>query len=169
MADDIELTVPGERELTPAKLHNGVIVDFIDLGVVEEVWEGKATTKRKCKYILELEAKRTDGKQFNIGTRRFTATLGERAKLEEFVRDVTGKSRLSEADRKAFKAKSLVGTSVQVLVKHAEANNGKTYANIAAIMPGGGYKGSGKYVRWVPKNDAKPAAPAPVAEEQIPF
>jgi len=173
MADEIELKVPGERELVPANLHNAVIVDLIDLGVVEETWDGRTTQKRKCRYVLELEAKRKDGKQFNVGTRRFTATMGERSKLEEFARDVIGKP-FTDAERRGFKASSLVGKQVKVLTKHAVAKDGKTYANIAAVMPGGTFAGSGLYKRWVPEdkyNSAKGTEKkaAPVAEEQLPF
>jgi hypothetical protein len=168
MADDITLKVPGDRELPKQTLHDGVIVDFIDLGVEEKDWGNGLESKRLCQYVVELATHRTDGKHFNVRTKKFNATMGEKASLEKFAASVIGAPFTSET-RKAFKAKSLVGRSVQTFIKHNTGSNGKVYANMEAVVPGGDFKGSGKYVRWVPKNDTKPAAPATVAEEQIPF
>jgi len=149
MADDIDVTVPGgTREIPAETLHDAVIVDLIDLGVVEDPKYGP---KRKLKFITELSTKRTDGKHFNVSSRRFNATMGEKSNLEKFASEVLG-TKFTDETRKAFRPIALVGKSIKILTKNNTATNGKTYSNIAAVIAGGTFRGSGLYVRWVPKD-----------------
>lgn len=168
MADDMDVTVPNTtREIPAETLHEAVIVDLIDLGVVDDPKYGP---KRKLKFVVELATKRSDGKHFNVGSRRFNATMGEKSNLEKFAAEVLG-TKFTDETRKAFRPISLVGKSIKILTKNNTGTNGKTYSNIAAVIAGGTFKGSGLYKRWVPKEGPATTkdAVAKVVVDESPF
>lgn len=113
----------------PARLYR-----LIDLGTQTGDYQGKPTKARKLLLSFELlgEDRMTDGKPFTI-SRRFTASLSDKAALRRFINQWRGKA-LNDDEVKAFDTSKLLG--VYGFVNLTESTrDGKTYTNIASISP----------------------------------
>lgn len=112
--------------------------DVHDLGMVEVTWQG--TTKNQHKidiyfYCGETVEKEYDGEKRTVPLlvrSRFTATLDDRGRLRPFLESWRGK-KFTPEEEKAFDLETLILAPAFIQVSHNEVN-GKTYANIDAIM-----------------------------------
>jgi hypothetical protein len=134
----------------PEGLHKAVCVDVIDRGLCDYSYQGVAKGKRReVSFVFQLEAfdeetgeevRRNDGKRHTVST-KFTASLGQNARLVPFLEQWLGKTIPPEVRASGFELEELIGRNAQITVIHAE-KEGKTYANIKGILP-------------IPKKDAK--------------
>ncbi len=106
--------------------------------------------KEEFSIVFETDADpREDGTRQCVWSRRFTASLNEKAHLRKFLRQWFGRD-LSAAELAEFDMESLIGKPCQVVVVHESSKDGeKTYANIVACTSckGEGLKPSGKFTR----------------------
>jgi hypothetical protein len=92
-----------------------------------------------------------DGRPLSI-TKSFTLTLSDKSTLRKDLQTWRGRD-FTAQELKGFELKNVLGAWAMVSVTHSESN-GKTYTNIAAIMP-------------VPANIKKAGMPEPVNPVQM--
>ncbi len=127
----------GDFAPAPAGAHVARCYRIIDLGTQVKQWQGQ---ERKVKQVLlswELpDAKIPDGKlagePFSI-SERFTANLSEKSKLRAVLEAWRGRQ-FTKEELDGFNLENILTKTCYLNIVHA-TNNGKTYANIASIMP----------------------------------
>lgn len=120
-------------EPAPAGVHQAVCVDVVDMGELEVKWAGQIKKQHKIRLVWQIDESRPeDGKRF-IVQKRYTASLNEKANLRKELEAWRGKA-FTDDELKAFDVEKLIGINCFLNVVHA-AKDGKTYANIASIMP----------------------------------
>lgn len=120
-------------EITPEGVHNAVCVAVIDLGTQESSFQGVVSSKPKILLRWEIDEVMGDGRRFMI-QQRYTASMHEKATLRKHLEAWRG-LKFSDDDFKPgkFKLENLLGKGCQIQIVHNE-KDGKTYANIAAVM-----------------------------------
>ena len=121
-----------ESKITPAPegLHQAVCVDGVDLGLVETQWGQKP----KVEIRWQLDVVNEDaGKRFDIRA-RYTLSLSEKANLRKQLETWRGR-KFSQEELQGFDLEKLIGVNCQLQVIHNLSDEGKTYANVQAIVP----------------------------------
>jgi hypothetical protein len=121
-------------ELCPEGTHPARCYRLIDLGSQETEWQGLKKQSRKILIQFEVlgDERMSDGRPFQL-SKRVTASLGEAAALRKMLESWRGKA-FSADELRAFDLTKLLGSYALVNVVRAE-KNGRTYANLAGIMP----------------------------------
>lgn len=160
------------KEFTPAPegLHQGVCVDVVDLGLVAGIYGEKH--KVELRWQLEqLDETATPPRHFMV-TNRYTLSLNEKATLRKHLEAWRGKL-FTPAELEGFDLENLLGANCQLQVIHNLSDQGRTFANIQAIVPLG--KGMTKlrpvdYVRMKDRTATEPGhTSAEPSEEEVPF
>lgn len=153
----------------PAGVAPGVCCDVIDLGMVTEEYDGKKRSSHKVVLVWQIdEINPETGKRFTVG-KRYTASLHEKATLRKDLQSWRGRAFTNE-ELAGFDLDHVLNVCALLNVVHNN-KDGKTYANVEAVMPLP--KGSQKllvheYVRVQDRKDA----PTPNEQEDdsnIPF
>lgn len=106
-----------------------VLAEVRDLGLVDQVFQGKAKKVHKVLFRWQL-AELDSEKQPKRVYERFTLSLHEKAGLRKRIKGLFGKEPPESMD-----IEKLVGTNTNLVIVHAANNDGsKTYANIAATL-----------------------------------
>ena len=125
IAQDTKQYTPAPEGITQA-----VCVDVADLGVVETSF-GK---KRMVKLVWQLpDVDSETGKRFTV-QRRYGLSLNEKASLRKDLEAWRGK-KFTKEELQGFDLERLLGVNAQLQVLHNVTDDGKTYANVAAILP----------------------------------
>ena len=121
-------------EAAPSGVYPARLYRLIDLGTQEGEYQGKPTKARKLLLSFELlsDERMNDGKPFSI-SRRFTASLSDKAALRAFINQWRGKA-LTDDEVKAFDLGKMLG-AYGFLNLTETTREGKTYTNIASISP----------------------------------
>ena len=139
---DITVSGKGEREALPlidAGLQVAKLYCIADVGKHYDERYGKV--KEELIFIWELPDFRIeiekDGEKKDLPraiSRTYTKSLGEKANLRKDLESWRGKS-FTEDELEAFSLKAVLGKTCQLNIIHATSkNNGKTYANISAVL-----------------------------------
>jgi len=121
-----------ESKFTPAPegLHQAVCVDVVDLGLVNTQWGDKH--KVELRWQLD-EVNQETGRRFDVRA-RYTLSLSEKANLRKNLETWRGRKFTGE-ELKGFDLEKLIGVNCQLQVIHNLSDEGKTYANVQAIVP----------------------------------
>ena len=121
-----------ESKFTPAPegLHQAVCMDVVDLGLVETQWGQKP--KVEVRWILDTVNTET-GKPFDVRA-RYTLSLSEKANLRKHLETWRGR-KFTVAELGGFDLEKLIGVNCQLQIIHNLTDEGKTYANVQAIVP----------------------------------
>jgi hypothetical protein len=119
-------------EPAPVGVHLAVCVDVVDLGWLEVEWQGVKKSQHKINVAWQINETRNDGKPFLV-VKRYTLSLHEKSNLSH---DMEGwrQKKFTEAERRGWDVESIIGKGCLLNVTHNESA-GKTYANVAGIMP----------------------------------
>lgn len=130
-------------ELAPEGLHEGIIVDVLDLGKVKDKISGKIA--RKIKLVIELtDAKDSEGRPF-YATKPMTLSLNPKSTLYKLIRTLTGVKAENNFDVESF-----LLTPVSVYLSHFDGDSGAKFLRIEEIGKGrGGALPSGLYKPWL--------------------
>lgn len=122
-------------EAAPAGTHVARLYRIVDLGTQTGEFQGKTTRNRKLLLTFELlgEDRMSDGRPFSV-SRRFTASLGEKAALRAFLESWRGRKYTPEELRQGLDLGRLLGQCGLLNCVESE-RNGKTYINIASVSP----------------------------------
>ena len=108
---------------------SGVCVDLVDLGVVEDDWNGQRRLVHKLRLLFETEYRDEVGKAGLIA-KTFTASLHPKSKLAGFLGAWRGRP-VVPGD--SVDLKNLVGASCTLVISHRQNLVGRTYASIDAV------------------------------------
>ena len=113
---------------------------IIDLGTVDGEWKGKAKKTHKIVFGFESAVLMDDdqgewaGKPFLITT-SYTASLSDKANLRKDLESWRGR-KFTQPELDGFDMKNVLGKACMVNMVHSDPTaDGKTYSNIASIMP----------------------------------
>lgn len=115
----------------PAGVHQGVCVDVVDMGMLEVKWAGETKKQHKVRIVWQIDEAMEDGKRF-IVQKRYTLSLHEKANLRKDLE--AWRAKAFTAEELPFDIERLLGVNCFLNVVHAH-KDGKTYANVASIMP----------------------------------
>jgi len=179
MALILKAATGGDFEPAPVGVWQAVCVDVVDLGMVETTWQGETKTKHMLRVVWQLEEAMENGKPFIVAS-RYTASLHEKARLRADLEAWRGRA-FTEAELAGFDVESVIGANCLINVTHrASEKTGKTFANVASIMPlrKGMEKLTGRdYVRVCDRTEAQTShaaqhdepEPPLITEDDIPF
>jgi len=120
-----------ESKFTPAPegLHQAVCVDVHDLGIQTTPWGDK----HKVLVIWQIDAAEESGKRFQV-RKHYTLSLSEKANLRRDLECWRGR-KFNPEELQGFDVEKLLGVNCQIQVVHNLTDEGKTYANVQAIVP----------------------------------
>jgi hypothetical protein len=153
-------------EPAPEGLHQAVCCDVVDLGDVET----KFGKKHMVRVVWQLEdASPTTGKRY-LANRRYGLSLNEKASLRKDLEAWRGK-KFTPQELDGFDLELLLGANAQIQITHRAGDDGRMWADVAAVVPAA--KGAGKiavkdYVRVVDRTEAGPAQQQE-EEDVVPF
>lgn len=116
----------------PQGVHQAVCCDVVDLGMVESEYQGEKKTVHKIRVVWQISEAMEDGRPFTVSA-RYTASLHEKARLRADLQSWRGRP-FTKEELKDFDTDDVIGGNCLLNVMH-ESRNGKTYANVSAIMP----------------------------------
>ncbi len=109
-------------------LHEAVLADVVDLGLIETPWG----TKHKATLVFETEEKDPEGVPLRV-SKRYTLSLSEKSNLRQDLERWRGKFDAKEL-KNGFDLESLLGLNATIYVAHRVADE-ILYANIQTILP----------------------------------
>ena len=122
----------------PAGVHIAVCYGIVDLGTQFNEKFNKSV--RKVLLLWELPQCRgefeRDGKKLNLPraiSRRYTLSLSEKANLRRDLESWRGK-KFTAPELAGFDVQAVLGAACQMQIVHEAGSDGKTYAQISAIM-----------------------------------
>lgn len=123
-------------ELPPAGTFPALCYRVIDLGTQQSSYLGQTKMQHKILLSWELcddDAKMSDGRPFSI-SQRYTWSMHEKAVLRKHLEAWRGTPfKPEDFGSGGFNIKSIIGVPCYLQIVHTE-KDGKTYANIAALM-----------------------------------
>lgn len=132
----------GDFPKAPVGTHIARCYQVIDLGHQKIVWQGKEKWQPKVMFSWELcNELMEDGRPFSVSN-RYTLSLAEQSVLRPSLESWRGKP-FTEEELNGFDVKNVLGAYCMLGVVH-NTSDGKTYANVSAILP-------------LPKGMSKPA------------
>lgn len=152
----------------PEGVVGGVCVDVVDLGVMEDEWNGQRRMVQKLRLLFETDYRDEAGKAGLIA-KTFTMSLHPKSKLAGFLGGWRGRP-VVPGD--SVDLQKLIGASCTLVISHRQNMVGRTYASIDAVSkPTKKVAPSGQYdpaetrrriAEWKAK-DAAAAARVPAA------
>lgn len=124
-----------ESNFTPAPegLHQAVCCDVWEQWTEESRFTpGQLQDKTRVVWLLEEENPET-GKPFQA-SRIYTASLHEKAMLRQHLETWRGR-KFTQDELRGFDLEALIGVNCQLQIAHNIGSNGKTYANVQAVVP----------------------------------
>jgi hypothetical protein len=122
----------GDFELTPEGSHTATCYRVIDLGTQETTYEGKVKQQHKVLIAWELtDEPMSDGRPHTM-QKRYTLSSSEKATLRKDLESWRGR-KFTKEELGKFDISRLLNVPCLMSVTHTE-NDGKTYANVAAVM-----------------------------------
>lgn len=122
------------REIHPEGQFASVCVDLIDLGMRVTDYQGHKKASQSCVLVFWTGEKNKVGYAMEV-SREFAVSFYEKANLSKFLEAWRGKAFTPQEREAGMSLKSLVGKPCLLSIVHNLSKNGKTYANIGAIMP----------------------------------
>lgn len=163
----------GTFAVAPEGVYQAVCADIWDIWTEKrpEQWGGGLVDKTRIIWQLDVSDEES-GRPYEVA-QVYTASLHEKAKLRQHLESWRGRKFTAE-ELKGFDLENVIGANCQIQVVHNLGSNGKTYANVAAIMPLGKtmtkFRVSDGYVRHRDrtKTNGTPAQQYE-APEEVPF
>jgi hypothetical protein len=122
-------TKDSDYEVAPEGLWHAVCVDVVDLGIVES----KFGQQVKIEIRWQLEERDSKGRPFLI-VQRYTPSLHDKSRLKPMLEAWRGRKFTAE-EQKKFDIEKLLGANCQLQIIHNIKDEGKTYANVQAVVP----------------------------------
>ena len=114
----------------PEGLHQAVCVDVIDLGTMTTQWGEKP----KVRLIWQTEdLDPSTSRRFEVRA-MYTLSLSDKSTLRKHLESWRGR-KFSTAELRGFDLENLIGANCQIQVIHNVSDDGRTFANIQAIVP----------------------------------
>lgn len=154
---------PEGKQFTPAPegIHVASCCDVVDLGI-EDHGYGE---KHYVEIRWQLEDADETGRRFVV-RRRYTLSLNEKATLRKDLETWRGR-KFSKTELGGFDLERLIGIGAQVQVVHRLTEQGRTFANVTAVIP----MGKGQVNPGVSDYERQQARPVQQddATDEVPF
>lgn len=118
----------------PEGLSQAVCVDVVDLGLEETKWGAKQKVRLAWQTNETYQDEKTKKERRFVVIAKYTLSLNEKATLRHHLEAWRGK-KFTKEELDGFDLEKLIGANCQLQIIHNIADNGKTYANIQAIVP----------------------------------
>lgn len=120
-----------DTNFTPAPegLHAAICCDVVDLGVRDDGYG----EKHKVELHWQLDAINEDTDKRFIVRRRYTLSLNEKASLRKDLETWRAK-KFTPEELRGFDLEKLIGVNCQVQVVHHVSDDGRTWANVQAVV-----------------------------------
>ena len=154
---------PEGKNFTPAPegIHVACCCDVVDLGLADHGFG----EKHYVEVRFQLEDADETERRF-IVRRRYTLSLSEKATLRKDLETWRGR-KFSKKELAGFDLEKLIGVGAQVQVVHRLTDQGRTFANVSAVIPMG--KGqSNPGVTDYERVQTRPSTEEPT-EDEVPF
>lgn len=159
--------------LAPEGLQQAVCCDVQDLGMEQNSY-GKM--QHKVRIVWQTEHQAEEYKRPHEVSAKYSLSLHERSMLRKHLEAWRGR-KFTDQELKGFDLENLIGVNCQLQVSHSLSQNGKTYANVGAIVPLGKNMAkmavSSGYTRLKDRlgqaNGSPSNEPIDLGEEEIPF
>lgn len=122
----------------PAGNHLARCYRIIDLGTQISEWKGQKKSLRQVMLVWELHGDDEGGRPMImddgrplVASRKFTASLGEKAKLREFLVSWRGKA-FTDDELMGFSLKNILDKWCMINITHTH-KDGKTYSNVTGV------------------------------------
>jgi hypothetical protein len=114
----------------PEGLHQAVCVDVVDLGVMVTQWGDKP----KVRIVWQVdEIDPQTGRRFDVRG-LYTLSLSDKATLRKQLESWRGR-KFTPLELRGFDLENLIGVNCQIQVIHHISDDGRTFANVQAIVP----------------------------------
>jgi hypothetical protein len=117
----------------PAGVHQAVCVDVVDMGILEVTFNGETKKQHKVRLVWQIDELDPERAERFIVQKRYTLSLHEKANLRKDLESWRGKA-FTHDELKGFDLEKLITVNAFVNVVQV-GKDGKTYANLAAVMP----------------------------------
>ena len=118
---------PKNFEIPTEGVHDAELIEIKELGMVDTP-NGE---REKVRFVYGLDDTDSRGKPLLV-FQTFNLTLHPQSRLSKTIYDLTGKD---PEEGEEYELNDLLGTRSQLVLKHQRSEiNGKTYANVAAIL-----------------------------------
>ena len=125
----------------PPGMHLARCYRVVDLGTQESTFQGTTKTQHKCMIQFEVHSEDEDGNPLKTDknepmsiSKTYTVSLGENSAMRRDLAAWRGRD-FTKEELRGFELKNILGAWGMISVVQTEGNNGKTYTNIAAVMP----------------------------------
>lgn len=114
----------------PEGLHQAVCVDVVDLGTMTTAWGEKP----KVRIVWQVDdVDPATGRRYDV-REMYTLSLSEKATLRKHLEAWRGR-KFAPAELRGFDLEHLIGANCQIQVIHNITTEGRTFANVQAIVP----------------------------------
>lgn len=126
-------------DLAPAGSHVARCIQMLEIGTVQEIFQGEPKTLHKVRitWELPLELKvfhKDKGEQPYVISKEYTLSMHEKSTLRKDLTSWRGKA-FTEDEASSFDITKLLSVPAMLNVIHNTSKNGGTYANIAGVSP----------------------------------
>lgn len=156
----------------PEGLHQAVCCDVWDIWTEKRPDEYGGGLVDKTRIVWQLD--QTDdetGKPYEA-SQIYTASLHPKAKLRAHLESWRGK-KFTDDEVRGFDVENLIGVNCQIQIVHNLSKNGKTYANVQAVVPCGKtmtkIRISEDFVRRKDRQPQDQGNGSNVSDDEVPF
>lgn len=114
----------------PEGLYHAVCADVIDLGLQTTKWG----QRHLVELVWQLAETNDQGRRYTV-RKRYTLSLHEKSQLRRDLESWRGRKFTDKEAIQGFDVEALVGVNCQVQIVHNLGTDGKTYANVHAVVP----------------------------------
>jgi hypothetical protein len=125
----------------PQGMHLARCYQIIDLGTQKTEYMGNIKNLHKVMFNFEVHSESDDGRatvtnkgEPMIINKNYTMSLAEKATMRKDLQTWRGQDFTAE-ELRGFELKKVLGAWCMLSIVKAEGSNGKSYTNIAAVMP----------------------------------
>ena len=126
------------------------------MGLMETTYQGVTKMQHKVRIVWQIEETMEDGKPFLV-QKRYTLSLHEKAQLRHDLESWRSRP-FTDAELKRFDVETIIGANALLNVMHV-TKDGKTYANVTAVMSIKKGMAAMKPASYVRVQDRTPDAP----------
>jgi len=120
-------------EPAPEGVHQAVLVDVVDLGILKVSWLGVTKSQHKVNLAWQINETREDGKPFLV-FKRYTLSLHEKSGLRKDLESWRGR-KISRAEEQAgVDLEGMIGQNCLLNITHNPVGD-RTYANVSSVNP----------------------------------
>ena len=120
-------------EPAPEGVHQAVLVDVVDLGILQVSWQGVTRSQHKVNLAWQINENREDGKPFLV-FKRYTLSLHEKSGLRKDLESWRGRKITRGEEQVGVDLEGMIGQNCLLNVTHNQVGD-RVYANVSSVNP----------------------------------